>query len=297
MNRKLFNGCTWLLWLALPLTALRFWQLWDSLPPVMATHFAASGQPNGWMPREQFFWFSLKLIAIVVAVASVLIFLSHRKVRLDFSSWTVLLFFYVMTGFVAFALDSTLKYNVSGQPIPFGKLAVAIPVIVIAFIALFLFGKRGAPLPPSDVIAEEVHGSALWGMVLLAPLVGFLWLANRAPNPGLKALTGLLGLMFIAIAASAWLGFHYYFTRQGLEIRTLGFRLKSIPSAQIERYSVASWNPLGGYGIRGIGDRRAYVWGNKGVWINTSQGKVFLGHGEPERLVRDLDTMMKFSHL
>ncbi len=46
---------------------------------------------------------------------------------------------------------------------------------------------------------------------------------------------------------------------------------------------------MGGYGIRGIGDRRAYVWGNRGVRIKTSEGEVFLGHSEPEKIVRDLD--------
>jgi hypothetical protein len=45
----------------------------------------------------------------------------------------------------------------------------------------------------------------------------------------------------------------------------------------------------GGYGIRGIGARRAYVWTNQGVRIKTGNGEVFLGHKEPERIVRDLD--------
>jgi hypothetical protein len=81
-----------------------------------------------------------------------------------------------------------------------------------------------------------------------------------------------------------------------VEIRTLGFRLRSIPRADIKGYSVESWNPLRGYGIRGIGNRRAYVWCNQGVRIQTTNGEVFLGHSEPERIVRDLDTMKQFAH-
>jgi hypothetical protein len=54
---------------------------------------------------------------------------------------------------------------------------------------------------------------------------------------------------------------------------------------------VDSWNVLGGYGIRGLGDRKAYVFGNRGVRITTSDGEVFLGHSEPERIIRDLDAM------
>jgi len=35
----------------------------------------------------------------------------------------------------------------------------------------------------------------------------------------------------------------------------------------------------------------AYVWGKRGVRIKTSEGEVFLGHSQPEKLVRDLDLM------
>jgi hypothetical protein len=45
----------------------------------------------------------------------------------------------------------------------------------------------------------------------------------------------------------------------------------------------------GGYGIRGSGERRAYIWGNTGVRLELSDGEVFLGHREPERIVHDLD--------
>jgi hypothetical protein len=78
-----------------------------------------------------------------------------------------------------------------------------------------------------------------------------------------------------------------------VEIRTLGFRLRSIPVEDIRRYAVESWIPVRGYGIRGIGNRRAYVWCNKGVCIQTIDGEVFLGHSEPNRIVRDLDSIRR----
>jgi hypothetical protein len=56
-------------------------------------------------------------------------------------------------------------------------------------------------------------------------------------------------------------------------------------------YSIEPWTLRRGYGIRGIGSTRAYVWGNKGVHIKTTNGEVFLGHSDPERIVRDLDLM------
>jgi hypothetical protein len=54
-------------------------------------------------------------------------------------------------------------------------------------------------------------------------------------------------------------------------------------------YSIEPWAFIRGYGIRGIGNTRAYVWCNKVVHIRTSNGEIFLGHSDPERIVRDLD--------
>ena len=87
----------------------------------------------------------------------------------------------------------------------------------------------------------------------------------------------------------AWDGFHYLFRRDGIEIRTLGFRLKSLPREQINNYAISRWGAICGYGIRGIGARRTYVWGNTGVRIELSDGEVFIGHREPERIIHDLD--------
>ena len=53
------------------------------------------------------------------------------------------------------------------------------------------------------------------------------------------------------------------------------------------------WKVIGGYGIRGLGNRRAYVWGTHGVRIKTTQGEVFLGHSEPEKIIRDLDLVTR----
>ena len=43
--------------------------------------------------------------------------------------------------------------------------------------------------------------------------------------------------------------------------------------------------------MRGIGERRAYVWGNTGVRIMLSDGEVFLGHREPEKIMNDLNAI------
>ena len=74
-----------------------------------------------------------------------------------------------------------------------------------------------------------------------------------------------------------------------------GFRLRSITRDQIARYGIERWNALRGYGIRGVGNTRAYVWGNQVVHITTLEGEVFLGHNDPVRIVRDLD-MIRGAH-
>jgi hypothetical protein len=38
------------------------------------------------------------------------------------------------------------------------------------------------------------------------------------------------------------------------------------------------------------------VWGNKGVRIMLSDGEVFLGHREPERIIHDLDFIRQSAH-
>jgi len=76
----------------------------------------------------------------------------------------------------------------------------------------------------------------------------------------------------------------------------LGFRLRSVPLAQIQDYAIQPWSWVRGYGIRGVGASRAYVWGNRVVHIRTNDGEIFLGHSNPERIVRDLDAMKQSSH-
>jgi hypothetical protein len=94
---------------------------------------------------------------------------------------------------------------------------------------------------------------------------------------GIPALTLILG------------GFQYRFLRHGVEVRTLGYRLRTIPKMAILSYSIEPWGLPRGYGIRGIGNTRAYVWGNKVVHIRTTNGEVYLGHSEPKRIVQHLD--------
>ena len=128
----------------------------------------------------------------------------------------------------------------------------------------------------NDVLAEETHAGRIWGLLMLPVLFGPAISAALYPSQPAR----------LALVLS---GFQYRFLRDGVEIRTLGFRLRSIPKQAIVSYSIEPWSLLRGYGIRGIGNSRAYVWGDKVVHIRTTNGDVYLGHSRPERIVRDLD--------
>lgn len=146
----------------------------------------------------------------------------------------------------------------------------------------------------NDLLTEETHSGRMWSLLILPVLVVPLISVHFYPTT--PARVALVPVLLIAIGTLALVlsGFQYRFLRHGVEIRTLGFRLRTIPKQTIVSYSIESWGLPRGYGIRGIGNARAYVWGNKVVHIKTTSGEVYLGHSDPERIVRDLDQVTGF---
>lgn len=293
MSRTLYRLFSCLLWLAVPVAGLRLFTVWHELPARLATHFDLAGRPNGWMSPDTFLIFIVVALASTAAVAT---FAMRRASQPDLSAWTLLGFFYVVTGILYGAVDAIVNYNLYGRGVH------VLPYLIAGFGSLFMVlvvyvgTRRGPQLPAENLIAEEVHGSRLWALVMALPIVLMGVLAASAPNLIVRLVLVVPILLLVMAVIMAWSGFHYIFSNSGLEIRTLGFRLRTIPSSQIRDYAVDSWGPAGGYGIRGVGSTRAYVWGRKGVRIHLWDGEVFLGHREPERLVKDLDAVMSFAH-
>jgi Protein of unknown function (DUF1648) len=294
MNRRAFQILTWLPWLALPLLALRYKQVWDLLPVQMATHFNANGQPNGWMSREVSLWFGLGITAFILVIFTGVLLVRYSIKIADAASWALLAFFYLVLGIVLFGNYAVLEYNLHGTPVQLRLTLFLTPLAVLILIAIVLATRRGRPLATGNWIAQETHASPLLAMLFLLPLFFELWILSTIPPGAARLGLILISILFLAIAIFAGSGFHYYFGHSGVEIRTLGYRLRSIPASQITSYAVEPWNILRCYGIRGIGDTRAYVWCNKVVHIKTPQGEVFLGHNQPERIIHDLD-MIKHS--
>jgi len=145
-----------------------------------------------------------------------------------------------------------------------------------------------------QVLAEETHSGRVWGVIILAAMVGPGVSVFFHPTAPARFALGLVGVIGVGALLMAWSGFQYRFLQNGVEIRALGFRLRSIPKQSIVSYSIETWAFFRGYGIRGIGRTRAYVWGNRVVHIRTTNGEVFLGHSDPERIVRDLNMVTGF---
>jgi len=292
MSRATWKIAIALLWLGPLAVALRYWQVWNALPARMASHFDLAGNPNSWMPREISLLFALGMMA-AMSITGTAILLRVRKPEL--LGWSVLGMFYVMEGVFYRVEASVLNYSLYGKPIEIRSALLLSTLAALWVIVVALGGKRGRNLPTDQVIARETHAAPLWSLVLLLPTLIVIGLLTRVPVVPVKIALCASALLMFAAAAAAWSGFQYVFTQHGLEISTLGFRLRSIPVSHIRHYAPGAWSPLGGYGIRGIGEKRGYVWGNKGVRIQTSDGEVFLGHSHPERIVHDLDVIKQFS--
>jgi hypothetical protein len=289
MNRRIFQTLTWLMWLALPLLALRYWQVWDQLPLRMATHFDINGDANGWMTRDMSLWFALGVTVFLLAVSTAILLVIHSQKTSDAASWSLLAFFYFIVGFVFFGNEKVMGYNLHGTAAALGSSFILVPLAIVIFLAVFLGSNRGEALVSENWIAEETHSSPLLAFVLLLPLLVELWVLSTTSLGAARWPLILICIFLVAVAAFAGSGFRYYFSPAGVEIRTLGYRLRSISASQITSYAIEPWNILRGYGIRGVGRTRAYVWSNKVVHIKTQQGEVFLGHNQPERIMRDLD--------
>ncbi len=293
MSRALYRLFGLAIWLVLPVVALRLFMVWDRLPLRLATHFDLAGRPNGWMSPNGFLVFILVTVTAAAAASTIVV---YRVSQPDLSAWTLLGFLYVVTGILYGAADGIVNYNLYGRGVHVLPYLIAGFGSMFVVLVVYIGTRRGPQLPADKLIADEVHASRLWALVMALPIVLLAALAVSAPNLVVRLVLVVPIVLLLMAVIMAWSGFHYIFSNSGLEIRTLGFRLRTIPTAQIRDYAVDSWGPSGGYGIRGVGNKRAYVWGKKGVRIHLWDGEVFLGHRDPERLVHDLDAVMSFAH-
>ena len=204
MNRRAFQIFMWLMWLAIPLTAFRFWTVWDRLPLRMATHFGINGMPNGWMPRETALYFALGITAFMLAVFTIVFYFAYKTHVADVFAWALLSFFYLVIGFVYAGNSGVVQYNLNGQHVEIDFWIVLAPVAIVALTAIFLGTKRGASLPVATVIAEESHGSRAWSLLFIALLLAQIIAAVAITAPPVRFTSAILAVLFALIALHVW---------------------------------------------------------------------------------------------
>jgi hypothetical protein len=153
---------------------------------------------------------------------------------------------------------------------------------------------QGGDVLAGDLLAEETHTGRVWGVIITVAMLGPAASVFFFPTGPARFALAIVGVLGTGVLLMAWVGFQYRFLRHGVEIRSLGFRLRAIPRQAIVSYSIEPWAYWRGFGIRGVGNRRAYVWGTRVVHIVMTNGEVYLGHSDPERIVRDLDMVTGF---
>lgn len=289
-SRTLFGLFSALQWLALPILVLDFASVWQKLPDRVATHFDLAGQPNGWMSRQEAL---LVILGVSTAVLIIATWIASRVQEPDPTAWGLVALFYIIQGTLIYAAQSVIDFNLHATPVHPGPVLLVGIVAAGLLIVFSLSTRRGEHLPAGRVYATEHHASVLWAAVCGVPLLILIPIVATASVAALKIALGLAALIGVWGAAMAAFGFQYTFGSNGVDIRTLGFRLRSIPAADIRSFAEDDWPFWNGRGIRGVGNRRAYVWGNRGVRIQTNTGEVFLGHNEPRRILRDLDRVVK----
>lgn len=151
-----------------------------------------------------------------------------------------------------------------------------------------------APPPrplPGGIIAEERNSN--WGVTyVMAMMAGVLcYFGTLLDDRVLRYGAYLASLLFAGVGILALAGYRYRFTRSGIEISTLGFRVKFIPVERITHFEESTRAFADSYNFGVYGQRRAYVWAGRGVRIHTLDGEFFMGHMKSAILLRDMELM------
>jgi len=113
------------MWLALPLTALSYWRVWDRLPMRMAVHFDANWQPNGWTSREGALYLGLGIMAFIVLLFTVAAYVV--RANKPSSGWPLMVFFYLILVLLCLVNNWIAERNLMAQPSAAGLLRKALP--------------------------------------------------------------------------------------------------------------------------------------------------------------------------
>lgn len=150
--------------------AVRVARVWDELPPMMASHFAASGAANGWMSRDGFFLFMAAVgggVSLLFAASGLLLRLipahlinlpnrdywlapeRRQATIVRMSAWMVW-FGVGLTAFLAFVTELTLRANLARAPLATGPLVAALGVYAVVLVISLAVLYRRFRVPDGD---------------------------------------------------------------------------------------------------------------------------------------------------
>jgi uncharacterized membrane protein len=143
--------------------------LWSDLPPLMASHFGASGLPNGWMSRDSFFMTMgvvgggttalLMLLPLLFrALPTELINLPNKEYWLSrerrgetldrlaaFMAW----FGFATAALLALVLELAVAANLAQTPLDNATFIVGMALYVAALLVLVVATFRAFRMPPT----------------------------------------------------------------------------------------------------------------------------------------------------
>jgi len=122
----------------------------------------------------------------------------------------------------------------------------------------------------------------------------FYFIGTLLDGTAIRVGVDVIALLFAGVGIVAAAGYRYRFTGRGIEISTLGIRLRFIDVDRITHYEQTRLTFGDSFSL-GMTERRSYLWVGIPVRIQTLDGEILLGHMKPAILIRDLELMKQES--
>jgi hypothetical protein len=146
---------------------------------------------------------------------------------------------------------------------------------------------------PGGIVAEEVNRNLGVTYVMGMAAGAFYFIGTLLDDAAPRVCAYLFCLLFAGVGIVAAAGYRYRFSSRGIEISTLGIRLRFIPVDRITHYEQTRLTFADNFSISA--ERRSYLWVGLPIRIQTLDGEFVLGHLKPAILLHDLELMKQAS--
>jgi len=261
--------------------------LWGRLPTTLAVQFGFDARPISWLSKTKFVLLAAGFLTAELVVAQLLSRRTQTRVTPVLLA-AILFELAVFGGVIAYNVAPGKTWSMLGLTV----LSALVLLIVAATVSFLIARGRGRSLarhPPKrdvKVLGTFVHRSAavFWVVIPVLLIQGWIW---RTPGVVSKMAVLIVSVTMLWVGALALVGFRYIVREDGLLVKGLIRDVAFVSCEEMRGVSVSPADPMefGGWGIRGTGRRRAFIWrGGEGVRLDIEAGLVFLGTDEPEAL-------------